>query len=159
MRTEEERELYFRMRSDPPVPPWIAFPGREPESIGWRMGDGETHLYRLHVFFTHCTAEEYEAYLAKYPEVPGWRGWYSGEGFVIGGARFTERGEERLALTLLSADGARLAVVGDRGDGLYRVRLFHRVLLGSDAIWEEIGGASLVASEAEGTRLAREFAG
>ena len=154
----DERELYLRMRSNPPLPPWLAHPGWEPESIGWRMGGGEDLIYRLSVYFRHCTPEEYEAYVAKYPEVPGWTGWYAGTGLVVGDARLPEIVEETRTLTLLSPDGTCLAVVGLR-DGSYRVHLYHRSADGDGDVWEETGYPSLVGDEEDAARMAHELLG
>jgi len=72
-----EEALFIELQKNPPAPPWEAFPGMEPSSLGWRMGGGEDHTYKLYVYFAHCTPEERAAYMARYPEPPGWEGWYS----------------------------------------------------------------------------------
>jgi hypothetical protein len=155
----DEKALYLRLREQPPLPPWLAFPGLEPESMGWRMGAGETHLYELNVFLSHCSAEERVAYVEKYPEPQGWAGWYSGEGLVIEGARLFEIPEELRIATSMSEDANRLAIVGRREDGLYRVRLFRRTkdTWYSGLIWTELGSPSLVDSELAARELAKQL--
>jgi hypothetical protein len=155
----DENELYLRLREQPPLPPWLAFPDLEPESIGWRMGAGESHLYELSVFLSHCSAEERAAYVEKYPEPQGWTGWYSGDGLVIEGARLFEIAEEMRIATSISDDKNRLAVVGRRDDSLYRVRLFRRATdtWYSGPIWAELGSPSLVDSELAAKELAKQL--
>ena len=35
---------WVKIKNDPPLPPWLAFPDIPERSIGWRMGAGETHM-------------------------------------------------------------------------------------------------------------------
>jgi hypothetical protein len=76
-RSDEERALFEALRLAPPLPPWAAFPEYDRDSMGWRMGAGEDHLYRLYVFFKHCDAEERAEYERRHPEPAEWLGWYA----------------------------------------------------------------------------------
>ena len=80
-----EQELFRELQKTPPLPPWEAFPDLDPLSIGWRMGYGESHLYKLHIYFKYCSLEERAAYEAEHPEPPGWLGWYSDDRDDVGG--------------------------------------------------------------------------
>lgn len=58
-------------------PPWIYADNSHPYSIGWRMGDGETHIM---VFWTWWkqqakSVDERIAYFRKWPAPPRWCGW------------------------------------------------------------------------------------
>jgi hypothetical protein len=123
------------------------------------MGAGETHLYELSVFLNHCSPEEHAAYVAMYPEPQGWHGWYSGEGLVIEGASLWEMPEEVQISRMLSLDKNRLAIIGWRDDGLFRVRLFERSseTWSSGEIWAELGSPSLVDSEPAASQLVQQL--
>jgi hypothetical protein len=122
------------------------------------MGDGEGHLYKLHVYFKYCSIEERAAYEAKYPEPPEWLGWYSDDREEVGGAELPVPSEEARIKTLLSKDKRRLALIGMRPDGLYRVHIFVKVcdtgLVGT--YWSELGDPLIVDSFQLAERLAGE---
>lgn len=150
-----ERELYHKLRGDPPAPPWLAFPGLEPADLAWRMGAGETHLYNLEIYFRYFSPEEWATYLSKYPEPPGWVGWYSGCGLKVEDSEFFELPEEPRTHTFLSGDAQKLVVVGRRDDNRFRVRTFVRSrdpgLIGNH--WAEIGSPSLTDTEDTALKL------
>ena len=45
-------------------PPWIAYPEIERYSIGWRMGYGESYIYKWSEWYTSLNDEEQEEYQA-----------------------------------------------------------------------------------------------
>jgi len=58
-------------------PPWIYAPEFHPYSIGWRMGDGESHLMFLSEWLSQnkMTFDEKIAYLHRYPAPARWYQW------------------------------------------------------------------------------------
>ena len=147
----EDAELFKVLQREPPLPPWLAFPALEPASIGWRMGGGEDHIYKLVVYFRYCSQDEKDEYKRRYPEPPGWSGWYEDHGLQFDGVELLEIPEETIVRASLSPDRKRLFVVGRRDDGLYRVRPYHRMkdLWSTREHWMETDSPTLLESEVE----------
>lgn len=71
----ETREL--NQRGDMP-PPWRAFPGYEPDSSGWRQGNGEFWLLRAwSPFWAQLSELERQQYILRWDASSGWRSWLS----------------------------------------------------------------------------------
>jgi hypothetical protein len=89
----DEQTLFERLSQQPPLPPWKAFPDLDRYSMGWRMGDGEDHLYLLYIFFKYSTPEMRAEYEALHPEPEEWNGWYAEirEDEGLTGRRLTQR--------------------------------------------------------------------
>jgi len=70
------KEEYIKKYGDIP-PPWIYCPTCHPYSIGWRMGDGETHITILSEWLEEqkLSFEDKIMYLKKYPAPPRWYAW------------------------------------------------------------------------------------
>jgi hypothetical protein len=59
------------------VPPWIKFPNLPLESMGWRMGMGEDYLHRAFGgWYNKQLRATHKRLWVKYPEPPGWTGFY-----------------------------------------------------------------------------------
>lgn len=58
-------------------PPWIFAPEFHPYSMGWRMGDGESHIMFLSEWMSQqkMNFDEKVAYLHRYPAPPRWYQW------------------------------------------------------------------------------------
>ena len=69
-------------------PPWLAYPGYERYSLGWRMGSGEDYLDRFVSWFEALGEKEREAYRARFPEPFTWAGWWDDEDRAV----YLERG-------------------------------------------------------------------
>ena len=154
-----EKARFEELRKSPPSPPWVAFPQLDRYSIGWRMGDGETHLYDLYIYLTHCSQEERTSYIASFPEPPAWEGWYANrQGLEIDGADLLYVPEETRVSTHLSGDRSRLAVIGQRSDGLFRVRLYSKTPDPGIAstFWGEVSSPSIVDSRTAAEQLAEQ---
>lgn len=79
--TQREREAYEKklweeLKDKPPKPPWVEFPDYDRYSMGWRMGGGEDHIFKLYVYFKKIDSEQLDKYKERYPEPKGWIGWY-----------------------------------------------------------------------------------
>lgn len=62
------------------MPPlWLAYPGIERFSIGWRMGNGESYRYRFCDWFSSLFDEEQAEYQELFPEPIVWKGWWKDE--------------------------------------------------------------------------------
>ena len=74
----ESKNFYNNeLKGNPPIPPWLKYPGRSRYSMFWRMGDGEHYLMKyVWTYFDYSTQEELKKYKEKYPEPEDWRGWY-----------------------------------------------------------------------------------
>jgi ribA/ribD-fused uncharacterized protein len=55
-------------------PPWISFPGLDPEDMFWSMGLGEEYLGKWVHFFDSLSLEDATVYKRMYPEPSGWIG-------------------------------------------------------------------------------------
>ncbi len=66
----------FKKLHKPVLPPWLAYPEIQRYSIGWRMGYGEDHIFKLVDYLDGLTASERITYEMTYPEPPDWNGWY-----------------------------------------------------------------------------------
>ncbi|WP_221091551.1 hypothetical protein [Deinococcus aquaedulcis] len=57
-------------------PPWVMYPEIHPHSIGWRMGEGEHHMWVWHNWRRELpwTEEERLSYLRAFPARPAWLG-------------------------------------------------------------------------------------
>ncbi len=71
-----EEKLWVELKENPPEPPWIAFPDYDRYSMGWRMGGGEDHIFKLYVYFKNINDKQKEEYRLKYHEPQDWVGWY-----------------------------------------------------------------------------------
>ncbi|MCM1107155.1 MAG: NADAR family protein [Blautia sp.] len=61
------------------APPWIAFPEIERYSIGWRMGYGESYIYKWGEWFRSLSNEDMKAYQELFPEPVTWSGYWEDE--------------------------------------------------------------------------------
>ncbi|WP_095589840.1 hypothetical protein [Actibacterium ureilyticum] len=62
--------------ADPQRPPWMQFPDLEPDSLGWRMGTGETYLIAFRRWYAALDAGAQQDYSAQFPAPPEWSGLY-----------------------------------------------------------------------------------
>tara|TARA_Y100001972_G_scaffold128868_1_gene192296 strand:- start:2802 stop:3560 length:759 start_codon:yes stop_codon:yes gene_type:complete len=69
----------FKMLDNPILPPWLAYPDLDRNSIGWRMGYGENHLIELSEYLESLTETERKIYQLTYPESGEWKNWYENE--------------------------------------------------------------------------------
>ena len=157
----EDLELFSLLRNDPPLPPWLAFPSLEPTNIGWRMGGGEEHIYKLFVYYRYCSTDERQEYKRRYPEPAGWSGWYDDHGLQFDGVDIFEIPEETLLRSCLSPDRKALVIIGRREDGLFRVRAYRRAndSFSAREYWAEVSSPSLFESEPEALDLADSLLG
>lgn len=58
-------------------PPWIYAPNYHPYSMGWRMGNGESHIMILGEWLEQKALDfnQRVKYLQKYPPPPRWYQW------------------------------------------------------------------------------------
>ncbi|WP_395377948.1 hypothetical protein [Marinicella sp. W31] len=77
IRMEYEKRIEKDVINNPPKPPWLAFPDYDRFDIGWRMGIGEDHLYKLSIYFRIIDDQGFESYKKKYPAPDDWEGWYN----------------------------------------------------------------------------------
>jgi len=70
---------YIEKYGDVP-PPWIVNPDSHPQSLRWRMGEGETLIMILGAWFETEFNDEEERinYFRKYPAPPRWLPWMAG---------------------------------------------------------------------------------
>lgn len=69
---------YLEEYGDVP-PPWIVFPTYHPVSMGFRMGNGETHIMIMREWLEQqkFSKEEMIEYYKKYNPPPRWLEWVS----------------------------------------------------------------------------------
>lgn len=58
-------------------PPWVYVENSHPYSIGWRMGDGESHLMAFGEWWAqeNKTLDQRIQYFRKWPPPPRWCAW------------------------------------------------------------------------------------
>lgn len=61
----------------PMLPPWKAHANLDSQSIGWRMGVGESYLVEWSTWFSGLSQTQRERYMGEYPEPNDWKGFYS----------------------------------------------------------------------------------
>lgn len=59
------------------LPPWLKYQGESPESIFWRMGNGEKYIIQLVNYIDKLTETEEQLYKLTYPEPYEWKDWYN----------------------------------------------------------------------------------
>lgn len=72
----DERKREERLQAGGYEPPWTWEPYYPRESMRWRMGGGEDEISEFCEFLRRMSEQEYQDYLAKYPEHPEWDGFY-----------------------------------------------------------------------------------
>ncbi|EMB13466.1 hypothetical protein [Rhodopirellula europaea] len=81
---EYAKEKWYRDRASQMVakygdfpPPWVYADNSHPYSIGWRMGDGESHLTAFDEWWVQQdkSFDDRIAYFRKWPAPPRWCGW------------------------------------------------------------------------------------
>ena len=66
-------------KNDLMVPPWLMYPHIRRYSIGWRMGYGESYIYKFGEWFTALSQDDQKMYQQMFPTPIGWFGWYEEE--------------------------------------------------------------------------------
>ena len=75
---QKRRDRFTRsLQANPPLPPWLAFPGIDREDMFWRMGEGEDHIASIGIYLEYCSESERVAWRASYPEPVDWKGWHA----------------------------------------------------------------------------------
>ena len=69
----------FKPLENPVLPPWLAYPELDKNSIGWRMGYGENHIIELSKYLESLTEPEKKIYQLTYPAIGEWKNWYENE--------------------------------------------------------------------------------
>lgn len=69
----------FKMLDNPILPPWLAYPELDRNSIAWSMGYGENYLLDLSDYLESLTEPERRIYQLTYPERKEWINWYKNE--------------------------------------------------------------------------------
>lgn len=59
------------------IPPWQKYPEIPRFSIGWRMGNGESHYVRFYRWYKGLSEQEAEEFARKNPEFEEWEGFYA----------------------------------------------------------------------------------
>ncbi len=59
-----------------PLPPWVAFPKTEPNSINWRMGAGEDHIRLVCNYLETISENERIQYRERFPTPKEWFPFY-----------------------------------------------------------------------------------
>lgn len=58
------------------LPLWLAYPELERQSIGWRMGYGESYTIEWHNWYQSLSTEDSAHYQELFPEPPTWKGFW-----------------------------------------------------------------------------------
>ncbi len=59
------------------VPPWVKYPNLSRESMGWRMGQGETYMDEFRAWFYGKNSRQQRVKIMNiYPATDNWEGFY-----------------------------------------------------------------------------------
>ena len=60
------------------LPPWLAYPGIERYSIGWRWGSGEDYIVKFGAWYQSLSSQQAADYQSLFPEPVTWKGYWEG---------------------------------------------------------------------------------
>ena len=58
------------------LPHWVVFPEYSENTLGWRMGIGESYLFTFNLYFDTLSEDEQKQLLKKYPAPEWYRYWH-----------------------------------------------------------------------------------